>query len=468
MRRLRGGVRAVQILLCLLLVPAVCRGNVARRVDAYVRVEMQKRQIPGLSVAVIRAGRPVLVRGYGRASLELDVPATPDTVYQLASITKTFTATAILLLAQEGKLALEDSVRKFLPDAPAAWEGITIRHLLNHTSGIKSYTELLGFVAHMGRATTQSEMLRTIYAQPVEFAPGEKWKYNNSGYYLLGVIIEKVSGKDYETFLRERIFQPAGMTATRLNTKPAVIRGRAAGYTRVAPEVRNAEMIHPSQSFAAGALLSTARDMARWDAVLCTDRILKPSVQEQMWAPTKLKDGTTHGYGYGWAVRQINGHREVGHGGGVPGFSTYMARFVDDRLSVIVLVNMDGGHAEALARGIAGCYLPDLAPKPVTDGQDSGVAHRIRQAIQNFVEGRSNADLLAPEVRAALTPERAQQAATFLRPLGALQSMELLEWQIDGDLRRYRYRVRFASASVICQAALNREDRFVVLLFAPE
>ncbi|MCS6775606.1 MAG: serine hydrolase domain-containing protein [Chloroherpetonaceae bacterium] len=456
------------ISVCLLLVPVVCYGNVARKVDAYVRAEMQKRQIPGVSLAVVRAGRPVLIRGYGRANLELDVPATPDTVYQLASITKTFTATAILLLAQEGKLSLEDSVRKFLPDAPAAWEGITVRHLLNHTSGIKSYTELLSFLSGMGRAYTQSEMLKTIYEQPLEFAPGERWKYNNSGYYLLGVIVEKVSGKDYEAFLRERIFQPAGMTATRLNVKSAIIRGRAAGYTRVASEVRHAEMVHPSQPFAAGALLSTARDMARWDAVLYTDRILKLPVLEQMWTPTKLKDGTTHGYGYGWGVRQINGHREIGHGGGIPGFSTYMARFVDDKLSVIVLVNMDGGHAEALARGIAGYYLPDLAPKPVTDGPDSGVASRVRQAIHNFVEGRSNVDLLAPQVRAALTPERTQQAGNFLKSLGALQSMELLEQQVEGDLRRYRYRVRFASGSVICQVALDREDRFVVLLFAPE
>jgi CubicO group peptidase (beta-lactamase class C family) len=335
----------------------------AERVDNYLKSELKKQNIPGLSMAVIKNGKILKAEGYGLANVELNVPATPDTVYQLASITKQFTATAILMLVEEGKLGLDDKISKHLSNAPPAWSEVTLHHLLNHTSGIKSYTSLPDFNKNPRKDYTHEELIGLISDLPLEFEPGARFRYNNSGYFLLGVIIENVTGQRYGDFLKQRIFQPLGMDQTRVNELSAIIPSRASGYASADGRLSNGEYVSPTQPFAAGALVSTVLDMAKWDAALYMDKLLSRSSLDQMWTATKLNDGSTYPYGFGWALSETKTHRYVEHGGGIPGFSTQITRFVDDGLTVVVLINQSGtANPSGLARGIAGHYIPELAP----------------------------------------------------------------------------------------------------------
>ena len=319
-------------------------------IDDYVEGRMNKRHIPGVSVAIVHNGKVVHAKGYGLANVELSVPATENTVYQLASVTKTFTATAIMMLARDGKLGLDDKITARLPDLPKTWEEVTIRQLLNHTSGIKSYTSVRDFHKTARKDYAQREILDLVAKEPVEFAPGEKWNYNNSGYFLLGMLIEKVTGKKYGEFLDERILKPLGMTQTRVNDLQAVIPNRAQGYSWDGKELRNGEYVSPTQPFSAGMLVSSVGDLVKWDLALRSEALLKKSTLDQMWTPTKLSKGGEADYGFGWSIGKVAGHRLIAHGGGIPGFSTQLSRFVDDDLTVIVLTNADNGNAGAIAR----------------------------------------------------------------------------------------------------------------------
>jgi D-alanyl-D-alanine carboxypeptidase len=411
-------------------------------IDNFVQSRIQKRHIPGVSVAIVRDGKLVRANGYGLANVELSVPATERTVYQLASVTKTFTATAVMMLVEEGKLKLDDKITALLRDLPAAWEKVTVSHLLNHTSGIKSYTSTKDFFKHSRKDFSQREILDLVAKEPLEFAPGEKWRYNNSGYFLLGMLIEKVTGKKYGEFLDERIFKPLGMTQTRVNDLHAVIPNRAQGYTWDGKQIRNGEYVSPTQPFSAGMLVSSVADLVKWDAALCTETLLKRSTLEQMWTPTKLTKGEPANYGFGWEVSKVNGHRLVSHGGGIPGFSTYLARFVDDNLSVIVLTNEDGGNAASIARGIAGQVLPALAEKAeeaIAD-HDEKTTERLKGVIDHALRGEADPELFTTQAQKELVPLIKRQrgdAAEF----GALKRFQLVERKATDEGVHLRYRV---------------------------
>lgn len=439
------------------------------KVDAYVRAEMQKRKIPGVSVAVVQDGKVVLARGYGLANLENEVPARPDTVYQLASVTKQFTAAAILLLAEEGKLSIDDPISRHLSDTPAAWSGVKIRHLLNHTSGIPSYTGLPEF-KDPRRDYTHEELIGLVRGRPLEFQPGEKWAYNNSGYYLLGMIIERVSGKSYGDFLAERIFRPLGMSATRVNDRGALILHRADGYSRDASGVRRAEFTSPTQPFSAGALVSTVEDMAKWDMALNSDVPLKSALRDVMWTATKLNDGTTAGYGFGWSVGNLNGQRMVEHGGGIPGFSTQITRFPDLKLSVIVLTNLEGSHAGRLATGIAALYHPELTPKPAAavEDRDPKSTVRIRAVLLALASGKADPEDFTPQLRQALFPDRVKEAQELFTQFGPLKELVLLESREEGGLLHRRYRATFGETNVSVAFALNKEGKIAGAGVTPE
>jgi len=319
-------------------------------VDQYIKSQMEQHRIPGVALKVIRDGKPIKTAAYGFANLELNVRTRPGTVFEIGSITKQFTAAGILLLAQDGKLSVDDRISRHLKDTPAAWANVTIRHLLTHTSGIKSYTGLDGY--QIWRHLTQAQFIQAIGRQPMEFAPGESWKYCNTGYNLLGHIIENVSGQDYWDFMSQRIFQPLGMHATTNRLPRLVIPGRAAGYeyTNRVWLNRDADL---TEVFAAGAIASTVDDLARWNAALDGERLLSAASKAQMWTPVKLNDGSTRRYGFGWNVGMVEGHRNIGHGGSTSGFSASLQRFPDDRLAVIVLTNTEQEIATTLARKIA-------------------------------------------------------------------------------------------------------------------
>ena len=277
-------------------------------VDRFVAEQMESQHIPGLSLAVVRGGAVVRAQGYGLASLELNVPVTPQTVFQIGSITKQFTATAVMMLVEEGKVSLGESVTHALDGLPDTWEGVTVRHLLDHTSGIKSFTGIPDVMARLTfLPASRDEVLGLVAGEPLEFAPGEQYAYNNTGYYLLGHVIEKASGQPYGDFLRERIFAPLGMNATRLNDMDDILPHRACGYVWGEDRLWNARHISMTWPFSAGALVSTTLDLARWDAALGGGSLLPKAMWERMWTPaTCWPTGQRPATGSGgpWATTQ--------------------------------------------------------------------------------------------------------------------------------------------------------------------
>lgn len=446
----------VALLLCLTFVTAA-----ADTVDEYIQKQMAALHIPGVAVAVVKDGKPVLAKGYGMANVEWGVPVTENTVYQLASVSKQFTATGIMMLVEEGKLSLDDKLPKFFDKLPAAWGNVTVRQLLNHTSGIKSYTSLPSFEKTLRQDFTKEEIIKMAADAPVDFAPGEKWLYNNTGFYLLGMMIEKVSGKEYGTFLNERIFQPLGMTSTRLNDLHEVIKLRATGYAWEGGKLRNGEYVSPTQPFSAGALISTVTDLAKWDAALYTEKLLKRASLEQMWTPEKLNDGKPLTYGYGWGVDVYRTRKRVSHGGGINGFSTFISRFVDDKLTVIVLSNLEGGSAGRLADGIAEFYIPALAanaPKAIADN-DPKLTAFLKEVITSLANGEGNPDWFTPEAKAMLFPDRIKQGKEMMGSHGPLKTFELQEDTTENGVRRRAYKAVFGEFGLRCGFTLTEAGK---------
>jgi CubicO group peptidase (beta-lactamase class C family) len=346
----------------------------SRALDAYVRREMRRRHIPGLSLAVLRDGRVIKQKGYGLASVELRVRATAATVYQLASTTKVFTGAAVMLLAQEGRLSLDDPVTKLLPELPASWSGVTVRHCVTHTSGLPDAA--LSDETDEVIAPTRPEALVKLAALPFVSRPGEKWEYNQTGFMLLGMIIEKLSGLSFEEFLARRFFRPLGMSRTSFGDSDEVVPWRSTLYTRYvleggklvdAPDgrLRTTRFIYPVYLHPGAGLNSTAADMAKWDAALTAGRVLKRPTLALMWTAARLNDGrvfrydeTQMGYGAGWLVDDTPGHKSAGH---VGGDATVYIHFIDDRISVIVLTNCQGAGPDDIAGGVAALYVPALA-----------------------------------------------------------------------------------------------------------
>nr|MBA3240428.1 beta-lactamase family protein [Acidobacteriota bacterium] len=327
----------------------------ADRVDDYVREQMRLRHVPGLALVVVRDGKVVKERGYGLASVELGVPATPDTVFEIGSVSKQLTAAAIMLLVEEGKLSLDDRIAKHLPETPEGWSAITVRHLLTHTSGIKNYTGLAGF--ELTERLKRDEFIKRIGVHPLAFEPGSAHSYGNTNYNLLGYIIEAASGRTYWEFMRERIFRPLGMSATTDRDPRYVLKNRAAGY-----EWEDGALVGRDYDltdvFSAGAIVSTVRDLVKWDAALGGERLLKKSSLERIWTPTRLNDGREHPYALGWYVETLRGHRRVRHNGQTAGFAASFARYHEDRLTVIVLCNLGtNGLAGRINQGVAKLYV---------------------------------------------------------------------------------------------------------------
>ena len=350
------------LVVCLLLCGLMAQAD---RVDDYIKAQMQNQHIPGLSLAVVRDGKVVKAKGYGYANLEWSAPVATDTLFQSGSVGKQFTATAVMMLVEEGKLGLNDPISRYLPDTPPAWKGITIRHLLTHTSGVGDLYTILD----LRQDCTEEELVKKAESVPVAFAPGERWAYSNTGYVLLGIIIHKVTGQFYGDFLKARIFTPLEMRTARNINEEDIIPHRAAGYRLIRGVLKNQEWVAPMLNTTAdGSLYLTCLDMAKWDAALYSQKLLKKSSLEQMWTPVRLNNGKTAPYGFGWELGSVNGHRLIEHNGAWQGFLAHIARYVQDRLTVIVFVNTANADPAAIAHAVAGMFVPALKPpasKPV-------------------------------------------------------------------------------------------------------
>ena len=317
---------------------------------------MQKQHIPGLSLLVSRDGNPIRAQGYGLANVELQVPVKPETVFQSGSLGKQFTATAVMMLVEENKIGLEDPLTKFFPDAPAAWKQVTVRELLSHTAGFTDYPKDFNF----RKDYTEDEVLKIVEGIPLAYPAGTKWSYSNLGYATLGILIHKVTGKFYGDFLQERIFKPLDMSTTRIISEADIIPNRAAGYRLVKGELKNQEWVAPMiNTTADGSLYFSINDLAKWDAALYTEKLLKRSSLDQMWTVAKLKNGQPNSghYGYGWSIETKDGHRVIGHGGSWQGFKTHISRYVDDKLTVVLLINQADAEPGPITDRVAEMYL---------------------------------------------------------------------------------------------------------------
>lgn len=344
----------------LLLLVACCFSFAARAssVDDFIAMKMRERHIPGVALAVVRNGKILKRRGYGLASIEHEARVTPATVFEIGSISKQMTAAAILLLVEDGKVNLDKPVSLYLPDTPPAWNDITVRHLLTHTSGLKNYTALTGF--ELTEKLNRKTFIERLSLQPLDFSTGSRFAYSNSGYNLLGYIIEAVSGKPYWTFMRERIFAPLGMSATQDRNPALVIPHRANGYEWNKQENRcEGRDYDLTDIFSAGAITATLDDMLKWNAMFDSEKLLKQASIAEMWKPFELTNHELSNYGLGWFIEDKEGHTaRVRHNGQTAGFAANITRYKDNRLSIIVLTNLgDQGLGGELAEGVAKLYL---------------------------------------------------------------------------------------------------------------
>ncbi|MDO5057848.1 MAG: serine hydrolase domain-containing protein [Lautropia sp.] len=333
----------------LMMAPDLSSPAIADEIDDYVRAEMTRQHIPGLSLGIIRNGQPLRLQGFGLANIEHRAPVHPDTVFQTGSIGKMFTAAATMLLVEDGRLALDAPLSTYLPGTPAAWQDITLRHLLNHTAGI-GRIEL-----DLQREYTDDELLAALYAQPLAFAPGTRWDYSNEGYVLIGILIGKVAGQSYRQIISERIFLPLGMRTARPLSDEDIIMNRAAGYEQTPQGHKNQRWVSRSLNATAdGSLYMSMLDYVKWDAAVAGRQLLKASSWQQMLAPARLANGSTRGYGFGWELeRTADGRCVMGHSGGWQGFLSDMRRYDDDGITFVVLVNTNDADTRAILQGVA-------------------------------------------------------------------------------------------------------------------
>jgi CubicO group peptidase (beta-lactamase class C family) len=351
-----------RIILALLLASS-CFAQEKISNESVTRMEqIVQSYVPGKfmgTVLVAQDGKIVLDKGYGFADLEWDIPNTPTTKFRLGSLTKQFTAASILLLEERGKLKVDDPVKKYMPDAPAAWDKITIFHLLTHTSGIQNFTGFPDYDSTQAIPTTPEKLVERFRNKPLEFEPGTKWNYSNSGYVLLGYLIEKISGQSYAEFLQQNIFTPLGMKDSGYDSNSAIIAHRAAGYAPGKNGPVNAGFVDMSIPFSAGALYSTTEDLLRWEQGLFGGKVLTPASLAKMTTPFKQD------YAFGLGVSTNDGHKMIAHDGGIQGFNTFLAYFPDDKLVVAVLANLNGPFADQIARNLASVAHGEKVVLPV-------------------------------------------------------------------------------------------------------
>jgi CubicO group peptidase (beta-lactamase class C family) len=428
-----------------------------KAIEDIIVAEMARQKVPGVAVAVIHKGEPLLAKGYGLANVEHAVPVTADTVFQSGSVGKQFTAAAVLLLVEDGKLSLDDPVTKYLPDAPWRWHAIRIRHLLAHTSGIPDYEDTR---FDFRRDYTEDELARYAFGLTPEFEPGARWSYSNTGYVLLGHIVRKASGKFYGDVLRDRVFGPAGMASARVISEADIVPHRAAGYRLVNGQLKNQDWVSPSLNTTAdGSLYLSVRDLVAWDTAVRRRAVLSDASWSQAFSPAALRSGKTYPYGCGWAVDDDRGQRRHHHGGAWQGFKAYIARYLADDLTVIVLANLAAADCDAFVDGIAALFNPTLAPPTAAiPDQDPAVTKRVRQYLKQARDGKLPADEFA-YVRAGFLATAAEGYQKLLGPLGDPDRLDLIEYRERGDDRFFRYRAAYGPKVVEVWLGLVPDDK---------
>ena len=437
-------------------------------IDQFVKGEMELQRIPGLSLAVTINNELIFTRGYGMANVELRAPALAESVYEVASITKQFTAVAILLLTQDHKLALDDTLAHLLPGGPDTWNQITVRHLLTHTSGIPDFDDGRDF--DLRRDYSEDELVRLAATLPLKFPTGSRWSYSNTGYVLLGIVVHRLSGKPYADFLRERIFSRLHMANTRVNSESDIIPFRADGYRLEDGVLKNQEFLSDGlRGTGDGGMVSTVVDMARWDAALQSGALLPPEMWQQVFTPVTLNSGKTFPYGFGWFIREQAGHPYYEHSGNLQGYASHFLRFPRARVSVVVLANLSQADPWKIAHGVASLIRPDLKPPadgPIED-HEPALTQRFREVLAGLREGKLREEDFTDDGRDAFNADvlhADQETLSKLPPFGDYTLIGRVE---VGDDVEYRYWVQVGPQKWLLEAALDGDGKIERMQFHP-
>jgi CubicO group peptidase (beta-lactamase class C family) len=427
-----------------LLAVLACAGFVgavrADAIDDYINVEMAHQHVPGLALAIMRHGQLVRAQGYGFGNLEHQVPVHPDTVFEIGSAGMQFTAVALMFLVEDGKIRLDESVRTYLPEAPASWAPITVRNLLNHTSGLPSTPD-----GEFRRDYTDEELLGIIYKQKLNFPPGVHWNFSYTDYVTLGFLINRVSGEFYGALLARRIFGPLGMRTARLIDNLAIVPNRAAGYQLENGVLRNQDRVSPTANTTAdGSLMLSVLDYARWDASLLGRKLLGPQSWAEIERPAALESGRSYPYAFGWYREHSAGQEVWRHSGAWLGFQSFVIHYRGDELTLVALANSDSADPETIVRHVAGMLDPKLAASPGTPIEDDvpQVTGRLRRLLQQIAAGGVDSKDFAFVSRPELA-ERMADARKTLQSLGELREVALFDHRELGDDPVCRYRARF-------------------------
>ncbi|HEY4275362.1 MAG TPA: serine hydrolase domain-containing protein [Rhizomicrobium sp.] len=426
--------------------------DLAAKADALIAPIAKADRFSG-AVLVARGGKPVFRKAYGLANREWNVPNDPETKFRIGSITKQFTAMAILQLQEAGKLSVDDPVSKYYTDAPAAWSAITLKHLLTHTSGIPSYTSIPHFFdAEARRDRTPEEIIKLTADKPLEFEPGSKFAYDNSGYILLGYIIEKVSGETYADYIQHHIFDPLGMKSSGYDVSTVVLPKRAAGYSRSKNGLINTPYLSMTEPFAAGSLYSTVDDMLIWDQALTAGKLLSPASYQAMFTDYG------HHYGFGWFIDDQFGHQHIWHEGGINGFVTEFSRYPQDKLTVLVFSNQDGRPVGGIDNGLAALYLK-VPPRTAAAGGEA----LLRRAIETLRAGAPDYDTMGPQLAAATRAQLPMLQKT-ITGLGAIKTITLLSAEPGGG---DRYDVALQNGNTEWTIVVSKDGKLAGANFNP-
>ena len=354
--------KVLMLCICLLLTLSSVAQSLEQQFDTYIG-DQYTSDAPGVSILVAKDGKAIYSKGSGIANLELDIKAAPKHVFEIGSITKQFTAVAILMLEEQGKLSVEDEITKFIPDYPTQDKTITVHHLLNHTSGIKSYTNMPSFMEFARTDMTPTVLMDKFKNEQMEFDPGTQFNYNNSGYIVLGHIIEVVSGQSYEDFIQTNIFDKVGMNNSYYGSMTRLIPNRARGYSKTETGYRNADYLSLTLPYAAGSIMSTTADLLKWQNAISANTLIKKSSLEKATNGSTLDSGEEITYGYGWYTGNINGSASVEHDGGIFGYSSSGIFLPEENVYVIGLSNCDCGNVGALVSNVAAMAIGKPFPK---------------------------------------------------------------------------------------------------------
>jgi CubicO group peptidase (beta-lactamase class C family) len=442
-------------------------GSAPDTADRVIAREMQNQRIPGVAVAVVQHGQVLKAAGFGSANLEHAVAVTRFTLFQSGSLGKQFTAVALMLQVEDGKLALDDSITKFLPEAPPSWNPITVRHLLTHTSGIPDYDE---HILDYRKDYTEDELARVAFALPLEFRAGARWNYSNTGYVLLGILIGKASGHFYGDVLRDRVFAPLGMKTARVITEEDILMHRAAGYRVAGETLKNQEWVAPKLNTTAdGSLYLSLEDWLLWEQALRQRVVLRPASWDQIFTPVRLSSGRTFPYGFGWNLHDGRGPARYQHSGAWQGFTTAYLHAVDADLSVIVLCNLADADPGRVADRIARVYLPAFKPAMLTvqPEPDPQLAARVRALIEATASGQLQESQFE-HLRAGFLPTGPERYRKMLQGLGPVQSVVLLERFMRGDDTVVTYRAKAGTQPFRVQLTVTLSGRFSSYDMQPE